>query len=66
MSVANPDLNMEAHTLSQVVPVSVTLRGGWQLAEAMDNVSVVRKGSKTVVTVQCKDGIPVQMNLRKA
>lgn len=66
MSVANPDLNMEAHTLSQAVPVSVTLKGGWQLAENNDNVSAVRKGSKTVVTVNCKDGIPVQIELNKA
>ena len=65
MSVANPDLNMENNTLSQAVPVSVTLKGGWQLAENNDNVSVVRKGSKTVVTVNCKDGIPVQIQLNK-
>ncbi len=66
MSVANPDLNMEKHTLSQVVPVSVTLKGAWQLTESMDNVSVKRKGSKTVVTVSCKDGIPVQIDMIKA
>ncbi|NQZ49488.1 MAG: chondroitin lyase [Moritella sp.] len=65
MSVANPDINMDKHTLSQAVPVSVTLKGAWQLAANNDNVSVVRKGSKTVVTVNCKDGIPVQIQLNK-
>lgn len=66
MSVANPDLNMEKDTLSQVVPVSVTLKGGWTLDTPMDNVSIKRKGPKTIVTVNCKDGLPVQIDLTKA
>jgi len=65
MSVANPDLNMGKDTLSKVVPVSVTLNGAWSLAEPMENVSLKRKGSKTVVTVECKDGLPVQLDLNK-
>ncbi len=66
MSVANPDLNMEKHTLSQVVPVSVTLKGAWKLASPMDNVAVKRKGARTVVTVNCIDGIPVQIDMDPA
>lgn len=66
MSVANPDLNMEKDTLSQFVPVSVTLKGAWQLAAPTESVSVVRKGAKTVVTVNCKDGIPVQIDMNRA
>lgn len=66
MSVANPDLNLEKDTLSQVVPVSVTLKGAWSLAAPMENVFVKRKGAKTVVTVNCKDGLPVQIDLNKA
>ncbi|OLQ72895.1 hypothetical protein BIT28_06845 [Photobacterium proteolyticum] len=65
MSVANPDLNMDKETLSQVVPVSITLNGAWSLAEPMDNVSIKRRGSRTVVTVECKDGLPVQLDLNK-
>lgn len=66
LSVANPDLNMEKNTHSQVVPVSVTLNGKWRLSKDMSNVSIKRKGSKTVVTTDCKDGIPVNITLKKA
>ncbi|MGF1777309.1 chondroitinase family polysaccharide lyase [Vibrio nomapromontoriensis] len=65
LSVANPDLNMERHTLSRVAPVAVTLIGAWELSEPMDNVTLRRKGPTTVVSVNCKDGLPVQIDLIK-
>ena len=65
MSIANPDLNMEKNTHSQIVPVSVTLKGTWELSKLMDNVSLKRKGAKTVVTAACKDGIPIQIQLKR-
>ncbi|SEG56833.1 chondroitinase family polysaccharide lyase [Vibrio hangzhouensis] len=65
LSVANPDLNMESDTRSRVAPVAVTLIGSWELREPMENVTIRRKGPTTVVTVNCIDGIPVQIDLNK-
>ncbi|WEM43655.1 chondroitinase family polysaccharide lyase [Photobacterium sp. DA100] len=65
LSVANPDLNMEKNTLSREVPVAITLKGRWRPAEADERIAVKHKGSKTVVTFRCKDGLPIQTRLQK-
>ncbi|MGF1724808.1 chondroitinase family polysaccharide lyase [Photobacterium nomapromontoriensis] len=66
LSVANPDLNMEKDTLSREVPVSVTLNGAWTMQSPNDLIAVKQKGTKTVVTFKCKDGLPIQAVLNKA
>lgn len=66
LSVANPDLNMEKDTLSKEVPTSVTLNGKWEYNGSDERVSLKNKGSRTTVTFICKDGLPIQVNLKKA
>ncbi|WP_099610728.1 chondroitinase family polysaccharide lyase [Vibrio fujianensis] len=66
LSVANPDLNMEKNTLSDYAPVMVTLHGAWELTGEHSNVKADVKGSKTTVSFMCKDGLPIQVTLKKA
>lgn len=66
LSVANPDLNMDKFTRSDYAPVMVTLNGAWELTGEHSNVQATVKGSKTTVTFNCKDGLPIQVMMKKA
>lgn len=67
MTVVNPDLGVEyrQYEVSAVMPVSVTLKGNYELLSEGAGVSVEFKGMNTVLTFNTQHAAPVDFELRK-
>ena len=71
MSICTPDLGItkKGYTTSQPsqpIAKKVVLKGEWELAAPVENVSVSSEGGNTVLTATCLDGQPVEFRLKKA
>lgn len=71
ISICTPDLGItqKGYTTpqpSQPIVKKVVLKGGWNLAVPVENVSVSSDGENTVLTATCLDGQPVEFRLRKS
>lgn len=76
MSVCHPDLNLPADKMdganeraiyhpSQVIPVELELKGKWSAEVAANYQLSVNAEGNTLVKVNCIDGIPVEIKLKK-
>lgn len=70
MSVCDPNLHIKEKTYttseaSSPAKKAVVLHGKWQLAYPMDAVSVTYESDKTILTVTCQHGRPVEFHLKQ-
>ena len=68
MSVCDPNLNIAEKTYttkepSRPIVKEVVLNGRWTLQQPVEQVQVKQEGDRTVLTVTCQHGQPVEMLL---
>jgi len=78
MSIQNPELgkidemitynevSQQWHTKSSIQPVSITLKGNWEIGSPMENVLISDTGNEeTQMTFNCFDGKAINIELEK-
>ncbi len=68
MSVCDPNLNIAEKTFttkepSRVIKKKIELNGMWQVLDQQDKVEVALEEGKTIITVSCQHGQPVEFIL---
>lgn len=69
MSICTPDLGFEkkVYTTDEIagdVMRSIVLDGNYELLSENAAVSLVNEGGKTIISAACRNGQPVEFNLR--